>query len=100
MGRKLMLENNPLPKGMMILGASFLDDYPLPSRPRPSYDQQWYYVDCHTPLKHLMAVFADFIRKDLSTLYFYYGETQIHPRRTCTEVSLGICEERLNQSNM
>jgi hypothetical protein len=87
MGRKLMVEENPVPKGMIILGVSFLDDYQLSSRTRPSYDQQWYYVNCHAQLKHLMTVFADFIRKDPANLYFYYRKTQINPERTYAEVS-------------
>jgi hypothetical protein len=82
-----MVENNPLPDGMIILGASFLDDYQLPSGTWPSYDQQWYYVNCDTQLKHLMALFADFIRKDPANLYFYYQKRQIDPRQTCIEVS-------------
>jgi hypothetical protein len=86
LGRKLMVEENPAPEGMIILGVSFLDDYQLPSRAMPTFDQQWYYVNCHAQLKHLMAVFADFIRKDPANLYFYYRKTQIDPRRTCAEV--------------
>jgi hypothetical protein len=86
MGRKLMVEENPVPQGMIILGVSFLDDYQLPSRASATLDQQWYYINCHTQLKHLMAVFADFIQKDPANLYFYYRRIQIDPRRTRAEV--------------
>jgi hypothetical protein len=95
-GRQLLLEDNPLPKGMMVLGAFFLDDYRLPSQPEPSYDQQWYYVGSNTQLRHFMTMFADFIGKDPATLYFYYRNMQIDPMRTCTEVHLSIYEERRN----
>jgi hypothetical protein len=87
MGRKLMVEEKPVPEGMIILGVSFLDDYQLPSRALPTFDQQWYYINCDTQLKHVMAVFADFIRKNPANLYFYYRRTPIDPRRTCAEVS-------------
>lgn len=94
-GKKLLVEKDPLPSGMIIIGAAFLDDYELPSRAWPSYDQEWYYISRHTRIDRLMAVFADFIRKDPANLYFYYKKTQIDPRRTSTEVSFEIIYKRL-----
>ena len=77
-----MIDKRPLPKGMTIISAAFLDD----RQARPSYTQLWYYISDNIEIGRLMSAFVCFIQKDLANLYFYYKKKQINLGKTCAEV--------------